>query len=156
MTVSELYQLSEIEITYKTNRPYNERHKVSSAKDAFELFLNNWNENKIELLEQSKILLLNRANQVLGISHLSTGGTSGTVVDTKQVFAVALKANASGIILAHNHPSGSLYPSDADDKITQKLYKAGKILDIEVLDHLIITKENYYSFAETGRLGVPF
>lgn len=156
MHISELYQLSEIEITYKTNRPYNERHKVSSAKDAFELFLNNWNENKIELLEQSKILLLNRANQVLGISHLSTGGTSGTVVDTKQVFAVALKANASGIILAHNHPSGSLYPSDADDKITQKLYKAGKILDIEVLDHLIITKENYYSFAETGRLGVPF
>lgn len=156
MHISELYQLSEIEITYKTNRPYNERHKVSSAKDAFELFLDNWNENKIELLEQSKILLLNRANQVLGISHLSTGGTSGTVVDTKQVFAVALKANASGIILAHNHPSGSLYPSDADDKITQKLYKAGKILDIEVLDHLIITKENYYSFAETGRLGVPF
>ena len=156
MHISELYQLSEIEIIYKTNRPYNERHKVSSAKDAFELFLNNWNENKIELLEQSKILLLNRANQVLGISHLSTGGTSGTVVDTKQVFAVALKANASGIILAHNHPSGSLYPSDADDKITQKLYKAGKILDIEVLDHLIITKDGYYSFAESGRLNASF
>ncbi len=156
MSISDLYQLTEIELTYKSNRSYNERHKVTSAKVAFDLFLNNWNENKIELLEQSKILLLNRSNQVLGISHLSTGGTSGTVVDPKQVFAVALKANASGIILAHNHPSGSLCSSDADDKITQKLYKAGKLLDIEVLDHLIITKEGYYSFAETGRLGVSF
>ncbi|MPT35047.1 MAG: DNA repair protein, partial [Flavobacterium sp.] len=130
--------------------------KINSAKAAFELFLNNWNENKIELLEQSKILVLNRSNQVLGISHLSTGGTSGTVVDPKQVFAVALKANASAIILAHNHPSGNLYPSDADDKITNKLYKAGKLLDIEFLDHLIITKDGYYSFAESGRLGVSF
>ncbi|MBU7569297.1 MAG: JAB domain-containing protein [Flavobacterium sp.] len=156
MLIKNLYELTEIELTYKSNRSYNERHKVTSAKVAFDLFLNNWNENKIELLEQSKILLLNRSNQVLGISHLSTGGTSGTVVDPKQVFAVALKANASGIILAHNHPSGSLCPSDADDKITHKLYKAGKLLDIEVLDHLIITKEGYYSFAETGRLGVSF
>lgn len=154
MSISDLYQLTEIELTYKSNRSYNERHKVTSAKVAFDLFLNNWNENKIELLEQSKILLLNRSNQVLGISHLSTGGTSGTVVDPKQIFAVALKANASGIILAHNHPSGSLCPSDADDKITQKIYKAGKLLDIEILDHLIITKENYYSYAESGRLEI--
>lgn len=152
MSSSDLYQLTEIELTYKSNSSYNERHKVSSANDAFKLLLNNWNENKIELLEQAKILILNRSNQVLGISHLSTGGTSGTVVDPKQVFVLALKANASGIILAHNHPSGSLCPSNADDKITHKLYKAGKLLDIDVLDHLIITKEGYYSFAESGRL----
>lgn len=156
MAISELYKLTEIELTYKSNRSYNERHKVTNAKVAFDLFLNNWNENKIELLEQSKILLLNRSNQVLGISHLSTGGTSGTAVDPKQVFAVALKANASGIILAHNHPSGNLQPSDADDKITQKLYRAGQLLDIEVLDHLIITREDYYSFAESGRLKISF
>lgn len=154
MAISELYQLTEIELTYTTNRPYNERHKITSAKTAFDLLLNNWDENKIELLEQSKILVLNRSNQVLGISHLSTGGTSGTVVDPKQVFALALKANASAIILAHNHPSGNLYPSDADDKITNKLYKAGKLLDIEFLDHLIITKDGYYSFAESGRLNI--
>lgn len=156
MSTSDLYQLTEIELTYRSNRSYNERHKVTSAKVAFDLFLNNWNENKIELLEQAKILVLNRSNQVLGISHLSTGGTSGTVVDPKQVFALALKANASAIILAHNHPSGNLYPSDADDKITSKLYKAGKLLDIEVLDHLIITKDGYYSFAESGRLNASF
>jgi DNA repair protein RadC len=156
MSKAELYKLTEIELTYKSNRPYNERHKVTSAKIAFDLFLNNWNENKIELLEQSKILLLNRSNQVLGISHLSTGGTSGTVVDPKQVFVVALKANASAIILAHNHPSGSLFPSSADDHITQKLYEAGQLLDIEVLDHLIITKEGYYSYAESTRLGASF
>lgn len=156
MSISDLYQLTEIELTYKSNRPYNERHKVTNSKVAFELFLNNWNENKIELLEQAKVLLLNRSNQVLGIFHLSTGGTSGTIVDPKQVFAVALKTNASGIILAHNHPSGSLCPSDADDKITQKLYKAGKLLDIEVLDHLIITREGYYSYAESGRLVATF
>ncbi len=156
MDTCELYKLTEVELTYKTTHSYNERHKVTTSNDAFKLLRNNWDENKIELLEQSKILLLNRANQVLGMYHVSSGGTSGTVIDPKQVFAVALKANASGIILAHNHPSGNLNPSDADVKLTNKLCKAGKFMDIAILDHLIITKENYYSFADTGRLGVPF
>lgn len=156
MSVSELYKLTEIELVYRTQSNFNDRHKVSTSKDAYELFKNNWDENKIEFIEQSKIILLNRANQVLGIYQVSSGGTSGTVVDSKQVFIAALKTNASGIILAHNHPSGNLNPSEVDLQLTNKLYKAGKYIDIEILDHLIITKENYYSFADAGRIGVPF
>lgn len=156
MSVSELYKLTEVELIYRTDSKFKERQKISNTKDAHYLLRNNWDENKIELLEQAKILLLNRAMQVLGIYNVSSGGTSGTVVDAKQIFAVALKANASSIILAHNHPSGNLNPSNADVNLTNKLYKAGKLLDIDMLDHLIITKDDYYSFADAGRMGVPF
>lgn len=156
MSISELYKLTEVELTYKTSHSYNERHKVTSSNDAFKLLHNNWDENKIELLEQARILLLNRANQALGIYHVSTGGTSGTVIDPKQVFTAALKANASGIILAHNHPSGNLKPSDADIRLTKKVYQAGNFLEIELLDHLIITKDSFYSFADNGILPFDF
>lgn len=156
MKISELYKLTEVELIYQNYLPYNERHKVTSSVDAFKLLRNNWDENKLELLEQSKILLLNRANQVMGIFQVSSGGTSGTVVDPKQIFVAALKANASGIILAHNHPSGNLNPSNADISLTRKIYEGGKLLDIDVLDHIILTKESYYSFADEGRIGVPF
>lgn len=154
MPVSELYKVTEVELIYRTDNCFGERHKISNTKDAYNLLRNNWNQNKIELLEQAKILLLNRAMQVLGIYNLSSGGTSGTVVDAKQIFAVALKANASAIILSHNHPSGNLNPSTADMKLTEKLCNAGKFLDIDVLDHIIITKDGYYSFADEGRLNL--
>ncbi|HLV24338.1 MAG TPA: JAB domain-containing protein [Moheibacter sp.] len=152
MSISELYKVTEVELIYRTDSSFNERHKISNTEDAHNILRQNWDENKIELLEQAKILLLNRAMQVLGIYNLSSGGTSGTVVDAKQIFAVALKANASAIILAHNHPSGNLTPSDADKKITEKICKGGKFLDIEVLDHIIITKNQYYSFADSNNL----
>ena len=102
--------------------------------------------------EQFKILLLNRANKVLGIYEVSTGGMSGTVADPKLIFATALKACASSIILSHNHPSGNLKPSNADLQLTQKVKEGGKLLDIEVYDHIILTTEGYYSFADEGQL----
>lgn len=86
-------------------------------------------------------MLLNRMNKVLGIYLISVGGFAGTVCDPKVVFQAALKTNASSIILAHNHPSGNLKPSDADLQLTEKLKKGGKLLDIAVLDHLILTEE---------------
>ena len=88
----------------------------------------------------------------LGIYHLSKGGIAGTVVDPKIVFSVALKSAASSLILIHNHPSGNLQPSEADKTITKKLVDAAKLLDINVLDHLIISIESYYSFADEGLL----
>jgi len=96
------------------------------------------------------VILLNRANRVIGIFNLSTGGTVGTVAEPKLVFASSILRNASSIILAHNHPSGNLKPSTADTELTKKMKEAGKLLDIPVLDHLIVTSEGYYSFADEG------
>lgn len=96
------------------------------------------------------MLILNRANKVMCWYLVSAGGTSGTVVDPKIVFAVALKCHASAIIIAHNHPSGNLKPSQQDVDLTKKLYSAGKLLEISVLDHIILTTEHFFSFADEG------
>ena len=94
--------------------------------------------------------LMNRANRALGIAQVSHGGISGTVADPKVIFQHALKANASSVILLHNHPSGNTQPSEADIHLTKKLVEGGKLLDIAVLDHLIVTIDGYYSFADEG------
>jgi DNA repair protein RadC len=105
---------------------------------------------KIELLEEFKMILLNRNNRVLGMINISQGGMSGTVADPKLIFVAALKAAASYIILAHNHPSGNLKPSTEDIRLTKKLVDGGKLLDLLVGDHLIITNEGFYSFCDEG------
>ncbi len=96
------------------------------------------------------MLLLNRYNRILGIFEASSGGVAGTVVDPKIIFVAALKANACSIINSHNHPSGNLQPSGADQDITQKIKLAGQFLDIKLFDHIIISSEGYYSFADEG------
>jgi len=147
------FEVAEIQLSYKTKVKPSHRPKISSSKDAYSILLESWDEDKLEFVEQFKVLLLNRANRVLGIYEVSTGGVSGTVADPKLVFAAALKSNASAIILAHNHPSGQLKPSDADLKLTQKLKEGGKFLEIPVLDHIIVTScEGYYAFADEGVL----
>jgi len=96
---------------------------------------------------------MNRSNSVLGIMPVSKGGLSGTVTDVRLIFQGAIKANASGIIVCHNHPSGNLNPSDSDTKITQKIKEAGNLMDIQLLDHLILIIDgSYYSFADNGLL----
>lgn len=146
-------QVAEIELIYKSKVKASDRPKVSTSRDAFVLFKQQWDDNKIEFVEQFKIMLLNRSNKVLGIYELSTGGVSGTVADPKLIFAAALKANASNIILCHNHPSGNIKPSLADEQLTNKIKEAGKYLDLPVIDHLIITCEDkYFSFADQGLL----
>jgi DNA repair protein RadC len=106
----------------------------------------------MELKEEFYILLLNRANRVKGWYKVSEGGTAGTVVDPKLIFSTALKCHASSIILSHNHPSGNVKPSEEDLKLTKKLTEGGKLLEIAVLDHLILTSEEYLSFADEGLL----
>lgn len=147
-----LFQVSEISVTYKPKFKASERPKIESSKDVYNILFQNWDMNKMELLEQFKILLLNRANKVLGIYEVSSGGIAGTVADPKLIFSAALKGCASSIILSHNHPSGNLKPSQADISLTQKLIKAGSFLDIAVLDHIIVTSEGYISFADEGLL----
>lgn len=143
--------LCEISINYTPQFKLSECPTVSSSKDAEAQFRKLWSD-KIHYLEESIIMLLNRANKVIGYSKLSIGGTTGTVVDLKVIFQTALKANAQSFILCHNHPSGNLKPSEADKNITRKIKDAGRFMEISLLDHIIITNEGYYSFADEGLL----
>lgn len=147
-----LYQVAEIELVYRSKVKASERPKIITSKDAYNILLQTWDENKMELQEQFKILLLNRGNKVIGIYEVSTGGITGTVADPRLIFTAALKANAVALILAHNHPSANLKPSNADAMLTQKIREGGKLLDLNVIDHLIICNEGYYSFADEGAL----
>jgi DNA repair protein RadC len=149
-TAPDGWQVSEVELVYKSKVKASERPQVSTSKEVYELFKKYWDENKIEFVEQFKVLLLNRANRVLGIYEMSTGGVSGTIADPKLIFIAALKAAASHIILAHNHPSGNLKPSIQDKQLTQKIKDGGTLLEITVIDHLIISPEGYFSFADEG------
>ncbi len=146
------YQVAEIQLIYKSNVKPSERPRISTSKDARNVLMENWDDTKLELVEQFKVMLTNRANKVLGIFELSTGGVTGTVADPKLIFAAAIKGAACGIIIAHNHPSGNLSPSQADIDLTRKIKEGGRLLEIQLLDHIIITSEGYYSFADEGLL----
>ncbi|CAN5774756.1 JAB domain-containing protein [soil metagenome] len=149
---SSIKQCSRSGIDLQKNVKVSDRPKITHSSDAYKIFKAYWDENKIELQEQLKVMFLNRANKVLGIYEVSTGGISGTVADPKLIFAAALKASACSIILVHNHPSGNLKPSLQDEQLTQKIKEGGRYLDILVMDHLILTNEGYYSFADEGLL----
>lgn len=97
-------------------------------------------------------MLLNKSNRVKGISLISVGGIDGTIADIKIIFAIALKTLSSSIILAHNHPSISLNPSNPDIALTKKAKQVGEIIGVKVLDHIIVTPESYFSFAEEGNI----
>ncbi|CAA0193559.1 putative DNA repair protein [Tenacibaculum maritimum] len=140
--------IAEVKVSYTTNNT--EKLKVTNSKTSYDFLLACWNKSTLELQEEFKVLLLNRNNQVLGIYPLSKGGTTSSIVDVKLLFSVALKCNAHGIILTHNHPSGSLIPSQSDKDITTKIINASKLLDVKILDHIIVTKNDYYSFADNG------
>ncbi|QNF31407.1 JAB domain-containing protein (plasmid) [Adhaeribacter swui] len=147
-----LVGIPKIDLIYKAGSAVNIDLKITCSNDCVAVLRESWDENKIEFIEQFKILLLNRANNVLGVFEVSTGGVTATVVDIKLIFAAAILANASGIILAHNHPSGNLQASTADRMVTRKLIETGDILDIKVLDHIILTRTGYYSFADDGEM----
>jgi len=98
------------------------------------------------------LLCLDRSNRVIGYRKIGQGGVSGCVVDPKIIFSIALACGASSIMIAHNHPSGQLKPSEADVTLTKKIKEAGRMLDITVLDHIIITSDGYMSFADEGQL----
>jgi len=146
------FRVAEVEISYRPDYKVSERPQISSSNDAYQILTQQWNRDKIELLEEFKILLVNRRNRVLGVVNISQGGLSATIADPKVIFVTALKSSASGIILCHNHPSGELDPSKEDIAITKKLKAGAELLDLKVLDHLIISKDSYYSFADEGMM----
>jgi len=137
-------KVSEVRLVYKNRIKASDRIQINNPQDAFEVFWEAWDKEVIGHIEEMKMLLLDRSNKVLGIVSLSRGGTTGTVIDIKLIMQYALKANAHGIILAHNHPSGNLNPSEADNKITDRIEKACKTLEIHLLDHLIISPGKEY------------
>ena len=141
-------KLPELIVKYKAGDLF--RSKVNSSQDAHYVLKEIFDADLIEWREEFLMLCLNRANNTISYYKVSTGGVSGTVVDLKIIFSVALAAGASGLILAHNHPSGNLKPSQEDINITKKVVEGGKLLDIKILDHLILTADGYYSFKDEG------
>jgi DNA repair protein RadC len=136
-----------IRIVYSKNQKASDRIKISGSNDVYHWFKKVWS-SQMQTREEIYVLLLNRNNQILGYQILSSGGITGTVADVRLLYAVALKALATSVILAHNHPSGNLQPSETDKVLTQKIKDAGNLMDITLLDHLIITREGYFSFAD--------
>ncbi len=154
LSLQMLNNVSEIEIVYKrkVTAKMSERPQVSTSTDCYEVLKHYWDDDKINLLEEFKVLFLNRSHRVLQILSVSSGGLTGTVADTRLILATALKLGSCALVLAHNHPSGSLKPSRADEDLTKKIKYAAQYHDIIVLDHIIITGEGYLSFGDEGLL----
>ena len=144
--------ISEVTVSFKPKIKVKERPIIRSSKDAFRAFLVKWDNGLIGYQEEFKVMLLNNGNQILGILDLARGAMDSVQVDAKILYSTALKASARKIILAHNHPSENLTPSNADKLLTSKIVEGGKLLGIEVCDHLIVTPHQYYSFADNGEL----
>jgi DNA repair protein RadC len=145
-----LPQVAEIKISYhptKADKPI-----IRSSVDAFNFFKGFYMGETICLQEQFAAMYLNRANKVLGVTILSIGGITGTVVDIRLTICIALKCAATSILLCHNHPSGNLQPSKSDIDLTERIKQAAELFDIRLADHLIITSDACYSFADEGLL----
>lgn len=142
---------SEIQVTYRpaiSNKPI-----VKSALDAYVVLSEFFPDNLIGLKEMFVVGYLNRSNRVIGVYEVSSGGITGTVADIRLILGTALKIAATGIIIAHNHPSGNLEPSNTDLMLTKKIKEAALYFDIQLLDHLILTWEDkYISFSDKGYL----
>ncbi len=143
--------LHEVEIVY--SRPLIPVPlRIKTSKDTYEILKEVYDRRKMDFKEMFYVLLLNHANYCLGVSQIGTGSTSGVAVNVKEIFQLALKANASKIIVSHNHPSGNLNPSEADKAITRKIKAGCEAMDMNLLDHVIVTSSSYTSFADEGYL----
>jgi DNA repair protein RadC len=146
-----LETLHEISISYKPHTAIYLEKSISQSSMAHCYLREFYNPDTIGCQEQFVVLYLNRANKPIGAIPLFVGGCTSTVVDIKLILSIALKSLASGIIISHNHPSGSLEPSREDKNITQKLKDACSMVDVLLIDHLILSLDNnYVSFADMG------
>lgn len=152
MNIEKSPSLSEVEISYKTKVKAKNRVKITKSQDLYEVLKNIYNPNTVEHHEEAVIILLNRGMQVLGWAKISQGGITHAIVDPRIVFQHAILANASAVVLSHNHPSGLTQPSTQDRDLTKKLVQGGKLLEIELIDHIIYTENGYYSFADEAEI----
>jgi DNA repair protein RadC len=123
---------------------------LKQSKDAADFIRKLYTRGSIELQEIFIVLYMNRRNEIIGYYKHSVGGIAGATVDTRIILSVALKSLASSMMIAHNHPSGSAKYSDADRDLTKKIKEAAKLMDVSLLDHIIVTKKDYFSFADEG------
>ncbi len=141
-------QVAEVKMTYKTKTKASERPLIVSSRGTYDLLMQLYDMDTIEYRESMKLILLNQANKVLGYYDLSVGGIDGTYCDVRNIMQIALLSNATGIILSHNHPSGNTQPSQQDKGLTAAIEEACKVMKILLVDHLIVSKEGYFSFAD--------
>lgn len=145
----ETYKTTTSQFSIKRNKTEFKKVKISKSADAAE-FIRNFYFDDLTIYESFFILLLNNSNTTTGYAKISQGGITGTVVDIRIVAKYAIDTLATGIILAHNHPSGTTKPSQQDITITDKIKKALNLFDIKILDHVILTENTFYSFADNG------
>jgi len=148
-------KFEEVQLVYSNKTLAKDRPHVKTPEEAYEIFLQNWDMEQIGLLEEAKILLLDNSMRLMSVSSISRGGMTEAIVDPRVIFAIALKRRAHAIILAHNHPTGNMKPSQADLQLTKRLVASGQVLRIPLQDHLIISNEQYYSMAVEGHLEWP-
>lgn len=150
--MKESMQVAEIMVSYKPTISSNP--VVIRSEDAYRELRDFFPDELIQLQEQFVVMYLNRANRIIGIYRLSTGGLTGTVADPRLILGTALKVAATAILIAHNHPSGNLRPSRADELLTAKIKEACKCMDISLSDHIILSSidRQYFSFADEGLL----
>jgi DNA repair protein RadC len=147
----ENFIIQEMEVVYLPTKMQIDKEAILSSSEAYKLLKNLFNPNTVSYQEECLVLYLNHASKLLGAQKLSKGGINSTIVDIRIILATALKSLSTGIILAHNHPSGKLVPSEADKKITKQLSEASNLMEIKLIDHLIIgPEEGYYSFVDEG------
>jgi len=145
--MGKLNEIHEVEVIYK--RPViTTMESVKCSRDLIDIFRKLITEEKIDLKEFFLVALLSRNNKILGVSLIGIGSTNGTCINIKEILQLAIKTNSSSVIICHNHPSGNLSPSDQDISITKKIKEACKLFDILLLDHIILTREGYYSLAD--------
>jgi DNA repair protein RadC len=150
---SEMFKVNVVSLCYKQKYDTTDYPIINNSKLAADILYQSWDKDTIGLEEQFKVLYLNVRNQVIGLYTVSVGGLTGTVVCNKKVLACGLKIVASGMIIAHNHPSGNRMLSEQDRKITKSLQEAGRIMNINVLDHIIVLPNgDYVSFADNNEL----
>jgi DNA repair protein RadC len=146
-------QVSEITVSYRPPKGSKNSPILSTSGDAFQAIYPHFNQATIYLQEQFLVCYLDRGNRIKGVFSGFKGGITGTVADVRIILGIALKSASSGIILAHNHPSGNIKASDTDMRLTSKIKAACEIMDIQLLDHLIVSPNNtYMSFADSGQL----
>lgn len=145
-------KLPAIQVSYHPTK-VSQRKKICSSQCVYDVLMSLWNPDTISLFEEFMVLYLDRKNGIIGYRLMNRGTTTATVVDTRLIFAIGLSVSACSIILSHNHPSGTMKPSSEDLSLTKKLKKAGEVLEINILDHVIVSEENgYYSFLDEGLL----
>lgn len=151
--MEEILKVCDVKLTYNTKIKSSERPVMVQAADVYKLLIDYvYDKDIIQYKECLKLILLNKAGKLLGVAHISEGGINETSADIRIIMQAAILGNASNIILAHNHPSGSLKPSAQDDLVTMNLRKAAKLFNITVLDHIIVTDSGYYSYQDEGRV----